>query len=381
MAGILVPAVVGGGVAVGVVAATGNLGGGGTSTTTVVRETIPAAATGSAAPSGSSVDVTNRTSGSESVQEIARRSAPSIVVVQATTSDGQGLGTGFVTDRGGHILTNAHVVSGAKQVRVSFDDKSTREARVLGVDETMDVAVLKVDDLPASATPLPLGSSGSLVVGDPVVAIGNPLGFEQTVTTGIVSALKRVITSPNDSAILNAIQTDAAINQGNSGGPLLDQDGRVIGINSQIASENGGNVGIGFAIPIDAIRPVANSIIATGHARHAWMGIRGQELTPDVARALGRPGLEGVAVVSVDRRGPAARVGLQPSTAGENARVPKGADVIVAVDGAPVEDMADVNKAVSDHAVGERISVTVLRNGTRVTKQLTLADRPSDLRP
>ena len=183
---------------------------------------------------------------------------------------------------------------------------------MLGTDESTDLAVLLVERVPADVAPLPLGRSSDLVVGDPVVAIGNPFGLERTATTGIVSALKRIITSPNDFEIQNVIQTDAAINQGNSGGPLLDRRGRVVGINSQIASESGGSDGIGFAVPIDTIRPVADAIIATGRAEHAWLGVTGRSITPAIARALGIGDVRGVAVIEVDDRGPAKAVGPAP---------------------------------------------------------------------
>ena len=184
-------------------------------------------------------------------------------------------------------------------------------------------------------------------MGDAVIAIGNPFGLERTATTGIVSALKRIITAPNGFEIQNVIQTDAAINEGNSGGPLLDAAGRVIGINSQIASESGGNNGVGFAVPIDTIRPVADSIIADGSAEHAWLGVTGRSVTPDIAAALKLGDARGVAVVATDDRGPAADAGLRAATSAPDADVPRGGDIIVAVDGREVEDMADVSRAVS----------------------------------
>jgi S1-C subfamily serine protease len=227
--------------------------------------------------------------------------------------------------------------------------------------------------------PLPLGRSNHLVVGDPVIAIGNPFGLERTATTGIISALKRIISAPNDFEIQNVIQTDAAINQGNSGGPLLDARGRVIGINSQIATGSGGNDGIGFAVPIDTIRPVADAIIATGRPAHAWLGITGRQITPAMAEALGHPDVRGVVVVEVDERGPAADAGLRASPSPPSAEVPRGGDLIVAVDGRAAEDMADVSRAVSSRAVGEQLTLTVLRDGTRRELRVTLADRPDDV--
>jgi S1-C subfamily serine protease len=226
--------------------------------------------------------------------------------------------------------------------------------------------------------PVALGSSAGLQVGQEVVAIGNPLGFEQTATTGIVSALKRTIESPNGFAIQNAIQTDAAINQGNSGGPLFDRAGRVIGMNTQIASQTGGNVGIGFAVPIDTIEPIAQSIITDGKPRHAWIGITGRELTPALAEKLDLEGRRGVLIAQVATGGSAKAAGLVPAT-DANAAVPKGADLIIAVNGTPVTDMADVSAAVASRKVGDRITVTVLRGGDEKTVTLELKDRPADI--
>ncbi len=367
------PALVGGAVAVGAVAATGNLGGGETRT---IVETAPVTASEMpAAPARSEARFVR--GGGRTVQDIVREASPGVVLVQATTGQGQALGTGFLVDSTGIVLTNAHVVSGARTVSVTFEGHSPEPAKVLGVDETTDVAVLRVG-VPSGARPLPLGRSSGLTVGDPVVAIGNPFGLERTATTGIVSGLKRDISSPNDSPIQNAIQTDAAINHGNSGGPLLDSRGRVIGINSQIASESGGSNGVGFAVPVDTIRPVMASIIATGRAAHAWLGIVGSEVTPEIAAKMGIPGQTGVAVVQTDPRGPAAKAGLH-AAAGASAEVPKGADLIVAVNGRRVQDMADVSEAVASRKVGDRITLTVIRDNQRVEVPITLANRPANL--
>jgi putative serine protease PepD len=215
-------------------------------------------------------------------------------------------------------------------------------------------------------------------VGQSVVAIGNPYGYSGTATTGIVSALKRAIQSPSGFIIQNAIQTDAAINQGNSGGPLFDSNGRVIGINSQIASKNGGNVGIGFAVPIDTVRPIVDSIISSGKAQHAWIGIQGRDLTPGLAQKLGLEGKRGVVIASLDDRGPANDAGLQAAEKAD-ADVPTGGDLIVAVNGRSVTDMADVADAVASRKVGDTITVTVLRDGKSQTVTLTLKDRPADV--
>lgn len=384
LVGSVLPAVVGGAVALGV-ATVVDLGGDDGGTVTVVREaalptaTLPDTGTGDggeAAPPAAS--------GSRdglSVAEVYRLRSPGVVRVESGTGVSGRLGTGFVVDREGRVLTNAHVIEeGATEATVVFSDGSEETAKVLGRDEDIDLAVLDVADLPPAAVVVPLGSIRGLTVGDPVIAIGNPLGFDQTVTSGIVSALKRPIQSPNDTVIQNVIQTDAAINQGNSGGPLLDGAGRVVGINSQIASESGGNDGIGFAVPIDTVRPVAESIIETGRAEHAWMGIQGVPMLPEVREANDLD-TEGVMVVTTDRRGPARKAGLEGARSGTaEGQTPRGGDVIVAVEGRPVEDMADVSLAVSSRRVGDTMRVTVLRDGAERTVRVTLADRPSDIR-
>lgn len=385
IAGGLLPALVGGVVALGGAAVTGNLGGGDTTVVAGDPSPLPASAP---APSRSvaSDGPTARTPGEPTIQAVVAESSPAVVKVTVTSeaaaaADTQGgrLGSGFLVDRRGRVLTNAHVIDDADEATVTFDDGTETQARVLGTDESTDLAVLLVTDLPSGVAPLPLGRSADLVVGDPVIAIGNPFGLERTATTGIVSALKRIITAPNGFEIQNVIQTDAAINTGNSGGPLLDRDGRVLGINSQIATESGGSNGIGFAVPIDTIRPVADAIIARGRAEHAWLGVTGRSVTPAIADALGIGDVRGVAVIEVDERGPAREAGLKAATTPRDADVPRGGDLIVAVDGRPVEDMADVSRAVSSRAVGETLPLTVLRDGTRTGLRITLEDRPDDV--
>ena len=370
--GGVLPAIVGGVVVLIGLAATGNLGG----DETIVRNDP----TPLPAPAAAAAETAEPTTPPGGVQRVVAASAPAVVTVTVgSVANGGRLGSGFLVDRRGRVLTNAHVVDTAKTAHVRFDDGTETDARVLGADQSTDLAVLQPERTPAGVAPLPLGRSGDLRVGDAVIAIGNPFGLERTATTGIVSALKRVITAPNGFEIQNTIQTDAAINEGNSGGPLLDAGGRVIGINSQIASEGGGNNGVGFAVPIDTIRPVADSIIADGTAKHAWLGMTGRSVTPDIAAALGLGDTRGVAIVAIDRRGPAADAGLKAATTAPSADVPRGGDVIVAIDGQDVEDMADVSRAVSSRAVGEALAVTVVRDGDRRTVRVTLADRPADV--
>jgi len=370
---LAIPAIVGAGVALGVVGATVGFGG----DATIIRESSPGITATPAASVAVAEAEDDGPADARSVSEIVRRESPAVVLIEAGGANGQGgLGSGFLIDRDGHVLTNAHVVEDSKTTTVTFSDGTERTARILGVDTSTDLAVLKIPRVPEGIQPVRLGSSGALVVGQDVVAIGNPYGLERTATTGIVSALERTIEAPNGFAIQNAIQTDAAINQGNSGGPLFDRAGRVIGMNTQIASQNGGNVGLGFAVPIDTIAPIARSVIEDGTPKHAWIGITGRELTPALAGKLGLEGRRGVLVAEVADGGAAKAAGIVAARDGD-AEVPRGADLIIAVNGTPVEDMADVSRAVASRTVGERISVTVLRDGEERTVQMTLRDRPA----
>ena len=374
-AALVIPALVGAAVTLGVLAATGELGDG---DVTVIRETAPIT-TGAASPSDAAVvaeEAVQRGDGALSVAEIVRRESPAVVLIEAGSGSSGGLGSGFLIDRDGHILTNAHVVDDSEDITVTFSDGTEEEASILGLDKSTDLAVLKIGSVPEGVRPVPLGSSGGLVVGQEVVAIGNPYGLERTATTGIVSALERTIESPNGFTIQNTIQTDAAINQGNSGGPLFDRAGRVIGMNSQIASRDGGNVGLGFAVPIDTIKPIARSVIDGGEPEHAWIGITGRDLTPAMAKALDLDGRRGVVIAGVEKDGPAAKAELK--AAGDaDAVVPRGGDLIVAINGGAVQDMADVSRAIASRRVGESVTVTVLRDGQEKTVTLRLEDRPA----
>ncbi|MGA0068277.1 MAG: S1C family serine protease [Miltoncostaeaceae bacterium] len=374
-AALVIPALVGGAVTLGVLAATGELGDG---DVTVIRETAPIT-TGAASPSDAAVvaeEAVQRGDGALSVAEIVRRESPAVVLIEAGSGSSGGLGSGFLIDRDGHILTNAHVVDDSEDITVTFSDGTEEEASILGLDKSTDLAVLKIGSVPEGVRPVPLGSSGGLVVGQEVVAIGNPYGLERTATTGIVSALERTIESPNGFTIQNTIQTDAAINQGNSGGPLFDRAGRVIGMNSQIASRDGGNVGLGFAVPIDTIKPIARSVIDGGEPEHAWIGITGRDLTPAMAKALDLDGRRGVVIAGVEKDGPAAKAELK--AAGDaDAVVPRGGALVIAINGGAVQDMADVSRAIASRRVGESVTVTVLRDGQEKTVTLRLEDRPA----
>lgn len=380
LASALVPAVVGGLVVLGGIALTGNLGDGGTRVVTVPDALSP---NGSPLPDGAGRPQqipAGGEAGVKSVQQIVRETSPSVMQVEVVTDQSAQSGAGFLIDDRGTALTNEHVVGDAREVTIEFSDRSRSPARVVGTDPDIDLAVLRIDKVPPGARPLALGRSASLVAGDPVIAIGNPFGLAGTVTTGVVSALGRRIEAPsgNEIGIPNAIQTDAAINKGNSGGPLLDRFGQVVGINSQIFSQGGDSAGVGFAVPVDTIRPVARSILTTGRAEHAWIGIRGKPLTPGLAADLGIPGRAGVVIVALDPRGPAEEAGLRGASDPE-ADVPKGGDVIVAIDDHPIDGMEDVSQEVASRAVGAKITITVLRDGKEREVSLALADRPPDI--
>jgi len=307
----------------------------------------------------------------------------------AASSSSQALGTGFAVSKDGYILTNAHVVAQnavtAGSVKVVFKDggsgMTTVDAAVVGVDETSDVALLKVD--PAKAPdlkPLTLGDSAAVQPGEAVVAIGNPLGFDFSVTSGIVSAVHRNLQSPNGSVIPNGIQTDAAINSGNSGGPLFDASGSVIGINEQIASESGGNQGLGFAVPINTAKRVMEQLRATGKATYAYLGVQGQTVTADVATALGVKADKGVLVATVASGSPAEKAGIKggtQQTVVQNQTYVLGGDVIQAVDGTEVMSAEQLAAAITEHQPGAEITLTVVRDGATQQIKATLAERPS----
>jgi S1-C subfamily serine protease len=305
----------------------------------------------------------------------------------APESEGGGTatGSGFVIDTEGHVLTNNHVVEGADKISVKLGDSETaHSATVVGTDPATDIAVLKVDAPQSQLHPLTLGHSAEAEVGDPVVAIGNPFGLDRTVTSGIVSALQRQIQAPNGFSIDNVIQTDAAINPGNSGGPLLNAEGEVIGINSQIETggSGNGNVGIGFAIPIDTVRAEINQLITQGQVEHAFLGISGGTITPDLARALNLPVKEGVIVQSVVKNGPADKAGIEAGNTSatiEGAEVKLGGDIITAVNGKKVAGMDEVVEIVNDAKPGDELELKILRDGSTKTATVTLGDRPNSV--
>jgi S1-C subfamily serine protease len=359
------------------------------------------ASTAVVAPAASAGSTAAGSASSFTPAEIYQREATGVVEVVSTlqtteqtffgpiTGQSQALGSGFVVSKQGYILTNAHVVSSggqaASKVSVVFKGAGSQTtavaAKIVGIDETSDVAVLKVDSAKAPRlNPLPLGDSSAVQVGEPVVAIGNPLGYDFTLTSGIVSATDRNLQSPNGSTISDGIQTDAAINEGNSDGPLIDGAGKVIAINEQIASQSGGNQGLGFAVPIDTAVSVMDQIEKTGKAVYAWLGVSGQTVSPDVAKALGLNVAQGVLVASVDGGSPAAKAGIRGGTkqvALQDQVYVTGGDIITKVDATAMTDNDDLSAFVAAHKPGDRVTVTLVRGSQTLTLQVTLGTRPS----
>jgi S1-C subfamily serine protease len=295
---------------------------------------------------------------------------------------GTATGSGFVIDTEGHLLTNNHVVEGADQIQVKLGDSETAyDAELVGSDPSTDVALLDVEAPSDKLHPLILGRSAGMEVGDPVVAIGNPFGLDRTVTSGIVSALQRQIEAPDGYSITNVIQTDAAINPGNSGGPLINAAGEVIGINSQIATGGGGggNVGIGFAVPIDTIKAEIHQLETTGEVDHAFIGLSGGTITPDLAKAVNLPVEEGVIVQTVVEDGPADKAGIEGGTTSatiEGAQVRLGGDIITRMNGEKVVGMDDLIEIINEAEPGEELELTYLRDGETKTATVTLGARP-----
>ena len=286
-----------------------------------------------------------------SVQSIYRLAYKGVVEIAAS----QGQGSGFVYDGDGHIVTNAHVVEGASSVSVKFWNGKSYTAQVVGIDASTDLAVLKVNAPVSEVFPLSLGDSSKLAVGDSVVAIGSPFGLEGTVTSGIVSALHREMTSPNHFAIDNSIQTDAAINHGNSGGPLLDSQGKVVGVTSQIESNSGGNEGVGFAIPSNTVSSIAAQLISNGKAEHAFLGVVLRDSSSQT----------GAAISQVRTGTPAAQANL------------RAGDVVTAAAGKPIASASELRAVINAHRPGDAISVTYTRGGQSHTVRVTLAARPA----
>jgi putative serine protease PepD len=374
---VLAAAVVGGiaGVAVGLAIDDHS----GTSTTTAAQAAAPMSASRTAL----------------TPEQIYRRDAQGVVVITDTQIQPgpatafspprpqkvEALGSGFVIDKQGDVVTNEHVVQGSTGIRVGFSSGATYPATNVGTDPSTDVAVVRVKAPESALHPLVFENSSTAAVGDPVYAIGNPFGLDRTMTAGIVSATDRDIQAPNGFTIPNAIQTDAAINHGNSGGPLLDRFGRVVGINSQIQGGTvNANVGVGFAISSNAARAIADELIATGHAVHAWLGVQVETIDPGVAKLVGGLPSQGVVVARVVKGSPAAKAGLkaashQKTVNGETALV--GGDAIVGLDGKAISTAQQLSSAVALRKPGDRLTLDVVRAGKSRTMVVTLGNVPA----
>ncbi|HXR10855.1 MAG TPA: trypsin-like peptidase domain-containing protein [Gaiellaceae bacterium] len=367
--------------------------------TTTVRE-IPALPAASEPEPASFA----RTAKPLTIHDIYDRAAPGVVQVTATsrvtaqanpfldpfgfggttTETQRALGSGFVIDKAGHIVTNYHVVQGASRVEVSFSNQEQLPARIVGRDPSTDLAVLQVHASSRALTPLTLGDSDLVRVGDSVVAIGNPLGEDRSITAGIVSALERRIYAPNGAPIDHAIQTDAALNHGNSGGPLLNARGQVIGVTSQIQTDgSSGNIGIGFAIPINTVSTVVAQLIAHGFVEHPFVGVQARAITPGVARLFRLPVQHGLLVSSVCAKTGAATAGLrgakqQVIVAGDT--WPLGGDIIVKADGVPVGSVDMLRQIVAQKKPGESIALEIVRDDKTKTLNVKLGRQPLSTR-
>jgi putative serine protease PepD len=299
-----------------------------------------------------------------SLTQLYKNAAPGVVDVTVASPDSSGLGqggqsqaegSGFVIDTNGDIVTNQHVVAGATSIKVRFQDGTVEKATLVGTDPSTDIAVIKVSGDSSLLHPLTFGDSSALLVGDEVAAIGSPFGLPESMTRGIVSALNRTITAPNHFSISGSIQTDAAINHGNSGGPLLNMSGQVVGVNAQIESDSGGNDGVGFSIPSNAVKSVANTLIAGQTVQHAYLGVQIGD----------SPSGNGAEVSTVKADTPASKAGL------------KAGDVITAIDGDPVESADDLTAKINAHKPSQKVTLTVERGGKSLSVDLTLGVRPS----
>jgi S1-C subfamily serine protease len=372
---LLVAGVLGGGVAVGIDKAVGD-----EDAATVIREV----------PAGTAESTAFRNQSGKTISDIYGGAKRGVIQVLATSvaSDNlfgsqpkRALGSGFVIDKAGHVVTNYHVIEGASKVEVSFSGNDEMPATVIGRDPSTDIAVLRIKRAQGRAlTPLELGNSDVVRVGDAVVAIGNPFGLERTVTAGIVSALQREITAPNGFAIDRVIQTDAAINHGNSGGPLLNADGRVIGVNSQIESDSGGNVGIGFAVPINTVKDVVSQLLESGKVDHAYIGVEMATITSELASNVRLPVDQGVLIQRVRTDSPAARAGLRGGTTqvvvdGESYLV--GGDVITKADGQPIESAEQLRSVVTSKQPGDEITLEVHRQNETKEVSVKLGRQPN----
>jgi S1-C subfamily serine protease len=292
----------------------------------------------------------------------------------------EGTGSGFVIDTEGHIITNNHVVENAERIIVNLDDETSVEATLIGTDPGNDVAVIEIDVPRDKLHPVRLGTSADLRVGQTAIAIGNPFRLDRTLTTGVISSLGRPLNTESGRPIFDVIQTDAAINPGNSGGPLLNTKGEVIGVNTAIVSPSGGSIGLGFAVPIDTVKRVANSILEKGYYPHPWLGISGISIVPELAELLDLPVERGVLVAEVTRGQAAANAGLRGGDRGVRVGsyvVPVGGDILIGIDGASVRAMEDIVRYLETKTeVGQLVELTIMRDGREQVVQVRLGEQP-----
>ncbi|HET7128305.1 MAG TPA: trypsin-like peptidase domain-containing protein [Gaiellaceae bacterium] len=383
---LLVVAVVGAGLALGGAALLGKLG-----DHTTVQQVAPPVQSPST-PAGPAAATRGL-----SPEAIYRQDGPGVVQITATSvtqsqpdpfnffpstpQTSKSLGSGFVLDSAGHIVTNFHVIQGAQKVQVSFSGQDELPATVVGKDRSTDLAVLKIDAHSRALTPLPLGDSDGVRVGDAVYAIGNPFGLTRTLTTGVVSAVQRQIFAPNGVPIDSAIQTDAAINHGNSGGPLIGAAGRVIGVTSQIqtgGSQNQGNVGIGFAIPVNTVRDIAGQIIMNGKAQHALLGLSSAAVTPQLQKLFNLPTSSGLLVDRVTKGSGADKAGIKGGTTsvvveGESYKI--GGDIITKVDGKPMRTVDQLFSLVQQKHPGDKVEIELYHGNSKRTVTAKLGTR------
>lgn len=319
---------------------------------------------------------------------IYRRAAPGVVNISSISLERdfflrvvprEGSGSGAIIDKKGYVLTNNHVIKDAERIEVTLADGSTWQGRLVGTDPDNDLAIIKINTPRSKLHPLPLGSSGDLQVGQKVLAIGNPFGLGETLTTGIISSLGRSIRSSNGSLMEDLIQTDAAINPGNSGGPLLDSQGMIIGINTAIISPTGGSIGIGFAIPVDTARMIIPDLITKGYVSYPWLGVSLFPLLPGLARALDLKAERGALIVEVLRGGPAEQAGLRGGSRMVqvgNAVIPVGGDVVVGFNGEEIESSESLVRLIRKQRPGDRITLRILREGRYREVPVVLGEKP-----
>lgn len=329
-----------------------------------------------------------KTEDEENNISIYRSAAPGVVNITSVVVERdfffnpiprEGAGSGSIIDAAGHILTNHHVIRDSRKLEVTLSDGSKWPARLVGVDPDNDLAVIKVDVPKEKLAVIPMGDSTGLEIGQKVLAIGNPFGLGQTLTTGIISSLGRSIRSEEGTLIEDVIQTDAAINPGNSGGPLLDSKGRIIGINSAIISPTGASVGIGFAIPVNTAKRIVPELISKGYVSYPWIGASLYPLIPEFARVLKLLVDRGAVIAEVVTGGPADKAGLRGGdrlVQVGNSVIPVGGDVIVEMDGKEVKSSEDLIGMIRNHRPGNRVTLKVLREGRFLRVNVTLGEKP-----